>query len=98
MRFIHAADIHLGSLLHGLERYEGAPIEEIRGVTRRAFENLTELAIAEEVEFVLLAGVLYDGDLKDCRTAHFFNGQMSRLTDAGIKAFPVEGTTMSRAR
>ena len=32
MRFIHAADIHLGSLLHGLERYEGAPIEEIRGV------------------------------------------------------------------
>lgn len=29
-KFIHAADIHLDSPLRGLERYEGAPVEEIR--------------------------------------------------------------------
>ena len=60
-KFIHAADIHLDSPLHGLERYEGAPVEEIRSATRRAFDNLIELAIEEEVAFVLLVGDLYDG-------------------------------------
>lgn len=35
--FIHTADIHLDSALHGLERYEGAPVDEIRSATRRVF-------------------------------------------------------------
>ncbi len=68
MKFIHAADIHLDSPLNGLESYEGAPVDEIRSATRRAFDNLIELAIDEEVAFVLLAGDLYDGDWKDYNT------------------------------
>ena len=67
-KFIHAADIHLDSSLHGLERYEGAPTEEIRSATRRAFDNLIELATDQQVAFVLLAGDLYDGDWKDYNT------------------------------
>jgi exonuclease SbcD len=91
VKFIHAADIHLDSPLRGLERYEGAPIDEIRGATRRAFENLIQLAIDEEVAFVLLAGDLYDGDWRDYNTGLFFAGQMARLQDAGIGAFVVAG-------
>jgi exonuclease SbcD len=91
VKFIHAADIHLDSPLRGLERYEGAPKEEIRGATRRAFENLIQLAIDEGVAFVLLAGDLYDGDWKDYNTGLFFTRQMSRLQDAGIPAYIVAG-------
>lgn len=91
MRFIHAADIHLDSALHGLERYEGAPVEEIRGATRRAFDNLVELAIGEEVAFVLLVGDLYDGDWKDYNTGLYFVERMGRLRDAGIRVFIVAG-------
>jgi DNA repair exonuclease SbcCD nuclease subunit len=83
--------VHLDSPLRGLERYEGAPVEEIRGATRRAFENLVELAIREEVHFILLAGDLYDGDWKDYNTGLFFVAQMSRLKRAGIRAFVVAG-------
>ena len=90
-RFIHAADIHLDSPLKGLETHEDAPVEEIRGATRRAFENLIDLAIEEEVAFVLIAGDLYDGDWKDYNTGLFFVRQMSRLGKAGIKAFIVSG-------
>ena len=61
-KFLHAADIHLDSPLNKLDHYEGAPVEEIRQATRRAFENLINLAIAEKVAFVLLAGDLYDSD------------------------------------
>lgn len=91
MKFIHAADIHLDSALHGLERYEGAPVEEIRGATRRAFDNLIELAIDEKVDFVLLVGDLYDGDWKDYNTGLYFVERMARLRDAGIRVFMVAG-------
>lgn len=91
MKFIHAADIHLDSALHGLERYEGAPVEEIRSATRRAFDNLIELAIDEQVAFVLLVGDLYDGDWKDYNTGLYFVERMGRLRDAGIRVFIVAG-------
>jgi len=84
LKFIHAADVHLDSSLHGLERYEGAPVEEICSATRRAFDNLIELAIDEGVAFVLLAGDLYDGDWKDYNTGLYFMERMGRLRDAGI--------------
>lgn len=91
MKFIHAADIHLDSPLIGLQFYEGAPVEEIRGATRRAFENLVELAAVEKVDFVLLAGDLYDGDWKDYNTGLFLSSQMSRLREEGIRVFIISG-------
>ena len=91
MKFIHAADIHLDSPLRGLERYEGAPVDQVRIASREAFENLIELAIEEEVAFVLLAGDLYDGDWPDYNTGIFFARQMHRLHQAGITAHLVSG-------
>lgn len=90
-RFIHAADIHLDSPLKGLEAHEDAPTEEIRGATRRAFDNLIDLAIDEKVDFVLIVGDLYDGDWKDYNTGLFFVSRMGRLAKAGIKVFIVSG-------
>ena len=90
-RFIHAADIHLDSPLRGLEAHEDAPVAEIRGAGRRAFDNLIDLAIDEDVSFVLLAGDLYDVDWKDYNTGLFFAGRMGRLNKAGIKVFIVTG-------
>jgi predicted phosphodiesterase len=91
LKFVHAADVHLDSPLSGLERYEGAPVEEIRGATRRAFENLVDLALEEEAAFVLLAGDIYDGDWKDYNTGLFFTHQLARLQEGGVRAFVVAG-------
>jgi DNA repair exonuclease SbcCD nuclease subunit len=91
MKFIHCADIHLDSPLRGLERYEGAPIAELRGATRRALENLIQLAIDEPVAFLLIAGDIYDGDWRDYNTGLFFLRQMNRLRDAGVPVFLIRG-------
>jgi len=88
---LHAADIHLDSPLRGLERYEGAPVERIRGATREAFRALVDLAIAEEVRLILLAGDLHDVGWRDYNTGLFFNAQMSRLREQGIPAVLVSG-------
>ncbi len=91
MRFVHAADIHLDSPLRGLESYEGAPVEEIRGATRRAFENLVDLCLSEGADLLVIAGDLYDGDWKDYNTGLFFIRQVTRLTRAGVKVVWVRG-------
>jgi DNA repair exonuclease SbcCD nuclease subunit len=90
-KFLHAADIHLDSPQKGLDRYEGAPVEECRGATRRALENLVRLAVDERVAFVLIVGDLYDGDWPDYNTGLFFSAQMVRLRDAGIHAYLIRG-------
>jgi len=89
--FIHAADIHLDSPMHKLEAYDGAPIEDFRLSTRRALENLIDLAISEKVAFVLISGDLYDGVWKDYNTGLYFIHQMTRLRAAGIRALIVAG-------
>ncbi|MSR56027.1 MAG: DNA repair exonuclease [Gemmataceae bacterium] len=90
-KFLHAADLHLDSPLRGLNRYEGAPVEAIRGATRRALENLVELAIRDSVRFVLIAGDVYDGDWEDVNTGLFFVRQMARLKDKRIPVYLISG-------
>ena len=90
-KFIHAADIHLDSPLHKLGTYEGAPLEALRHATRRAFQNLVRTALEEAVDFVLIAGDLYDGDWKDYNTGLYLISQLGKLREAGIPVFVVAG-------
>ena len=91
MKFVHAADLHVDSPLRGLDRYEGAPVEHLRGATRRALENLVVLCLEEEVDFLLLAGDVFDGGWKDYSTGLFFSSQMARLRSAKIPVVIVRG-------
>lgn len=91
MKFVHAADLHLDSPLTGLVAYDGAPVEEIRGATRRALEHLTELCIQEKASLLVLAGDLYDGDWRDYSTGLFFVEQMARLGEAGTSVVWIRG-------
>jgi len=79
MKFLHAADIHLDSPLRGLALRHGIPAHVTKDCTRKAFTNLIDLAITEDVAFLLIAGDLYDGDWRDFSTGLFFNEQMRRL-------------------
>lgn len=98
MKFLHCADIHLDSPLLGLDRYEGAPVDELRGATRRAFRDLVDLAIREGVDFVVIAGDLFDGDWPDFNTGLFFVREMARLREAGIRVALVKGNHDAESR
>ncbi len=91
MKFLHAADLHLDSPLRGLARQHEAPVDNLRGATREAFNNLVEQAIEEKVAFVLLAGDLYDGTWQDFSTAIFLAKKLGELDRAGIRVFGVLG-------
>jgi DNA repair protein SbcD/Mre11 len=90
-RFLHAADVHLDSPLHGIARYEGIPLEEVRGATRAAFDNLIGLALQEHVDFLVISGDLYDGEWKHMGTGLYFAHAMGQLDRAGIPVFLLAG-------
>ncbi|NJB68952.1 DNA repair exonuclease SbcCD nuclease subunit [Desulfobaculum xiamenense] len=89
--FIHAGDIHLDSPLKGLERYDGAPAEEVRAATRRALDTLVTYTLDEGIPLVVLAGDIYDGDWKDFQTGLFFASQMTRLRHGGVRVVMLHG-------
>src|SRR3984885_697551 len=94
MKFLHAADIHLDSPLAGLLARDDLPESVIRHCTRRAFAAMIDLALEEDVAFVVIAGDLYDGDWKDFSTGLFFAEQMRRL---GRPCFLLRGNHDARS-
>jgi exonuclease SbcD len=91
VKFIHCSDLHVDSPLDGLERYPGAPVDALRGATRDALANLVDLAVSREVDFVVIAGDVFDGDWRDMNTGLFFNAQMRRLERARIPVYLKKG-------
>ena len=90
-QFLHAADIHLDSPLHGLARYDDFPVRLFRDAPRAALRGLVQLALDRAVAFVLIAGDLYDGQWDDSRTGIFLSEQLGRLREADIPVVAIHG-------
>lgn len=88
---VHAADLHVDSPMRGLSRYEGAPVDVMRGATREALRNLVDLCLGEEAALLLLAGDVFDGDWRDYNTGVFFASELSRLRQAGVEVVLLRG-------
>ena len=98
VRFIHAADIHLDSPLKGLANRHNLPTAKILAATRDALVNLVTLAIDQKVDFVLLAGDIYDGDPEDLKANFHFNQQMGRLNQKNIKVVMITGNHDAKSK
>jgi len=90
-RFIHTADVHLDSPLRSLALKNEAMADLVANATRTAFTRIINLCIDEQVDALIIAGDLYDGELTSMKTAVFFVNEMQRLVDAGIRAFILRG-------
>lgn len=88
--FLHAADLHIDSPLRGLDGRESAAATRIREASRVALARMVEAAISRRVDFVLLAGDIYD-TRPAFETYLFFHREMDRLSRAGIPVAIVLG-------
>ncbi len=96
MRFIHTADVHLDSPLRGLEAYPGAPVERLRIATRQAFARVVDLCLEERVDFLIIAGDLFDTDVRDFQAALAAAAELRRLDQAQIPVYLILGNHDSR--
>ncbi len=90
-RFLHAADLHLGSPLLGLSQKDEDVAERFAKAGRAAFEDLVGRALEEDVAFVVIAGDIFDGDWKDASIGLFFNRQLARLSNRGVPTYILRG-------
>ena len=90
-RFAHTADIHLDSPLRSLALRDPDLAELIGNATRQAFINIVDLCLEEQVDALMIAGDLYDGDQTSMKTAGFLAAQMRRLDEASIQTFIIRG-------
>ena len=97
-RFVHTADIHLDSPLRSLALRDPALAELIGGSTRLAFERTIDLCLDEQVDSLMIAGDLYDGDQTSMKTALFLAAQLRRLDEVGIRVFIVRGNHDAESR
>ena len=92
-RFMHAADLHLGSPFAGLAVKDAQVAEQFARATRDAFSSLVTEAIERAVAFVVIAGDVYDGEWRDNSIGLFFNREVARLDRAGIPVVLFNRTT-----
>lgn len=91
LRFVHTADVHLDSPLRSLALRDPSIAQWVATATRVSFQRTVDLCLAEEVDALVVAGDLYDGDLRSMKTAAFLSNQLRRLCSQGIRVFIVRG-------
>ncbi len=97
-RFVHTADIHLDSPLRTLALRQPQLADLIGGATRKAFAAIIDLCLEEQVDALLIAGDLYDGEQTSMKTARFLADQLRRVHVAGITTFVIRGNHDAESR
>jgi DNA repair exonuclease SbcCD nuclease subunit len=96
--FIHTGDLHLDSPLSGLAALDDPRASALGEASRRAFDELVDIAIARKVDAVLIAGDLWDGDWSDVSAGLHVQEQVTKLERAGIRTFAVLGNHDAASR
>ncbi len=89
--FLHSADLHLDSPMTGLQSLPGPIFNRLRQSTFKALANLVDKAIKHDVDFVIVAGDIYDGADRSLKAQTGFRKEMERLCAAGIPAYIIHG-------
>lgn len=90
-RFVHAADLHIDSPFAGVGDADNRVATRLREATYEAFQNLVDLCINQNADFLVIAGDVYDGADRSVRAQLRFRDGLSKLAEAGIQSFVVHG-------
>jgi len=87
IKFIHSADLHLDSPFKGMSTLPDALYQELKSSTFVALDNLVQLAISEQVDFVLIVGDLFDQSLNSVYAEMQFLLACQKLHQVGIPLY-----------
>lgn len=91
IKFLHIADLHLDSPFIGLSTLPQPLFSAVQESTFQSLERITTIAIKEVVDFVLIAGDIYDSEDQSVRAQARFLKEMKRLEAANINVFMIHG-------
>jgi DNA repair exonuclease SbcCD nuclease subunit len=85
--FIHAADLHLDSPFKGLANVPEEIFTQIQNSTFHALDQLVEAAIQKNVDFVLLAGDLFDNERQSLKAQIHLKKAFEKLEQYHINVY-----------
>lgn len=91
IRFIHAADLHIGAPFSALKAVEADVQQEVLKSTETAVERMIKAAVRESVDFVLLSGDLFDQKSRSIRGQVFLKRQFEQLKNENIMVYIIYG-------
>jgi DNA repair exonuclease SbcCD nuclease subunit len=91
VRFVHASDLHLDATFGGVDATDERVAGALERSTLEALDRVVQLCIDREVDFLVIAGDLYNSADHSLRAELAFQRAMRRLADAGINAFVARG-------
>jgi DNA repair exonuclease SbcCD nuclease subunit len=90
--FVHTGDLHLDSPFVGLTAEAPPNVATLlRESTILAWRNIVDLALQEQVDFLLVAGDAFERANRTLRGQLVFRDGLARLAQAGIASFVVTG-------
>jgi exonuclease SbcD len=90
-RFIHAADLHLDSKFAGMKGLSDPIRQHVRESTFTALRHLVELAISEQVDFIVISGDVYDAADSSLRAHLSLQRAFEELGNQGIHVYVIHG-------
>jgi exonuclease SbcD len=87
LTFIHTADLHLGSPLTGIRAMDEHMAEKLVQASYRAFNRIVDQALRDEVDFLLIAGDLYDSQRQQIYDQLTLLHALERLNDHNIPVY-----------
>ena len=88
LRIIHTADVHLGARHDDLGEQASAQ----RARQFAAFSATIDLALAEKVDLLLIAGDLFDSNVQPKRSVERVAAELKRLAESKIRTVIIPGT------
>ena len=89
--FIHAADLHLGAPFKGLRASSPLWADVLLKAIPDAYRRIVDTAIEKQVDFVVVAGDIFDDSRPSYADFSLFVSGLERLNDAGIPVYFVTG-------
>jgi DNA repair exonuclease SbcCD nuclease subunit len=90
--FLHTGDLHLDTPFVGLSGSAPEPIAaRLRVATLRVWDRIVDLALARRVDFVVVAGDVFESETRSLIAQLAFADGLVRLSDAGIAVAVVTG-------
>lgn len=89
--FLHCADLHLDSPFRGLGETAPKIAAALERASFAALDRIVGLALEHAVDFVVIAGDVYDGADRSLRAQLRFRDALARLAEAGIESFIAHG-------
>lgn len=84
IRFIHTADLHLGSPFIGMKDLQKEQWKQLKDSTLAAFDRLIQYALKTHPDFVCIVGDIYDGEDRNIRAQARFQKGMQQLSEKNI--------------